>query len=206
MFLIIGLGNPGKKYESTRHNLGFLVVDELAKQLRATFKNKTSFEAEVAEFLPPPSDSPLGQGGGFTDPPHIPPFVKGGITIIKPQTFMNVSGRAVKLYVSKHKISPDCLLVVYDDADLSFGDIRYKASGSSGGHNGMQSIQDTFPKGTPIARVRIGIGRPPNPDVPLDAFVLQKFTDGEKKKLEEIIKNAIAKIQEKIASSSDSSQ
>lgn len=181
MHLIIGLGNPEKKYELTRHNMGFIVVDELAKQLQTTFKNKTSFEAEVAD-------------------PTIHPLTKGRITIMKPQTFMNVSGRAVKLYVSKHKISTNNLLIVYDDADLPFGDIRYKTSGSSGGHNGMQSIQDVFPKGTSIARVRVGIGRPPNPDVPLDAFVLQKFTDEEKKKLPEIIKSAIAKIQEKIAS------
>lgn len=168
MFLIIGLGNPGKKYEHTRHNVGFIVVDEFAKQLQTTFKNKTSFEAEVAQ----------------TDE----------ITIMKPQTFMNVSGRAIKLYISKHKIPTDRLLVVYDDADLLFGDIRFKASGSSGGHNGMQSIQEVFPKGTSIARVRVGIGRPPNPDVPLDAFVLQKFTEEEKKKLEKVVEKAIQKI------------
>jgi len=168
MKLIIGLGNPGKKYERTRHNMGFLVVDKLAKELGAEFKNKTSYEAEVTQ--------------GET------------ITLMKPQTFMNVSGRSVKSYASKHKISLDHILVVYDDADLAFGDVRYKTSGSSGGHNGMQSILDVFPKGTSIARVRVGIGRPKNPDVPLDVFVLQKWSEEENHLLPSVIESAITKI------------
>lgn len=183
MYLIVGLGNPGKKYEHTRHNVGFLVVDELAKQLKVEFKNKTSFEAEVAEY-------------SSTYPPQSPPFAGGKITLLKPQTFMNVSGRSVKSYISKHKIPTDNILVVYDDADLPFGDIRYKASGSSGGHNGMQSIQEAFPKGTSVARVRVGIGRPSHVDIPLDVFVLQKFSDEEKKKLKEVIEKTVLKILE----------
>ncbi len=179
MHLLIGLGNPGKKYEQTRHNVGFLVVDELARQLNTVFKNKTSLEADVAEV----SAFPLPAKGG-----------SGGVALLKPQTYMNVSGRSVKATMAKYKCTAQDLLVIYDDADIPFGDVRFKEAGSSGGHNGMQSILDLFPKGTPVARVRVGIGRPPNPDVPLDAFVLQKLTEEEKKQLPEIIERTIAKI------------
>ena len=173
MKLLIGLGNPGKKYERTRHNVGFLVVEEMAKQHKIAFKNKTSLEADVAS----------------TD----------AFTLLKPQTFMNVSGRSVKTVCTKHKCKASDILVIYDDADIPFGDVRYKTGGSSGGHNGMQSILDQFPKGTTIARIRIGIGRPVNPDVPLDAFVLQKWTTEEEKMLPKILKLTIEKIHEKIA-------
>jgi PTH1 family peptidyl-tRNA hydrolase len=184
MKLIIGLGNPGKKYDQTRHNVGFLVVDEMAKQMKIDFKNKTSFEAEVAE---PDSRSVTS------------PLIKGeheGVVLLKPQTYMNVSGRSVKAYMSKNKCQASDLVVLYDDADIPFGDVRFKQAGSSGGHNGMQSILDIFPKGTSIARVRVGIGRPPNPDMPLDKFVLQKLSAEEKKKLPEIIEKAIEKVRE----------
>ena len=170
MFLIVGLGNPGKKYERTRHNVGFLVVEEVAKKIGVMFKEKTSLQAEMA----------LGEN----------------VVLMKPQTFMNVSGEAVKRFISKHKLAPKDLLVVYDDADLPFGEIRFKTGGSSAGHNGMQSILDQFPKGTPIARVRVGIGRPVSPDVPLDQFVLQKWTKEEEKKLPEVIMGVIKKIEE----------
>lgn len=168
MHLLVGLGNPGKKYEQTRHNVGFMVVDEIAKQKGVAFKNKTALEGDVAEI--------------------------GELALLKPQTFMNVSGRSVKAFISKHKCNASDILVIYDDADIPFGDVRFKVGGSSGGHNGMQSILDIFPKGTPIMRVRIGIGRPTNPDMPLDKFVLQKLSVEEKKKLPEMIKMALEKI------------
>lgn len=177
MHLIVGLGNPGKKYEHTRHNVGFLVVDELARMLKIDFKNKTALEAEIAE-----TNTPLTEGEARR------------IILLKPQTFMNVSGRSVKAFCDKHKCSPSTILVIYDDADIPFGTIKYKEGGSSAGHNGMQSIIDLYPKGTSIARIRVGIGRPQNPDVPLDAFVLQKWTDEESKQLPDMIKQAINKI------------
>ncbi len=170
MKLLVGLGNPGKKYERTRHNVGFLVVDEIAKQLNLTFKNKTAIEAEIAE--------------------------SEEIVLLKPQTFMNVSGRAVKAFLSKNKCNVSDILVIYDDADISFGELRLKKTGSSGGHNGMQSIIEQFPNGTAITRLRVGIGRPTNSDIPLDAFVLQKWSGEEEKKLPEIITKAIAIVME----------
>jgi PTH1 family peptidyl-tRNA hydrolase len=172
--LIVGLGNPGKKYERTRHNVGFLVVEELAKQLNVPFKNKTSFVAEVAEG--------------------------DGITLMKPQTFMNVSGRAVKSYLTKHKCTSEDVLVIYDDADIPFGEIKFKQGGSSAGHNGMQSIIDQFEKGTSVARIRIGIGRPTHIDTPLDVFVLQKWTNEEEKNIPNMIKTTIEKIHAHIGS------
>jgi PTH1 family peptidyl-tRNA hydrolase len=192
MHLIVGLGNPGKKYEKTRHNVGFLVVDELAKQLGMHFTNKTSLEAEIA----------------VQDHPLTSSFIRSGktLTLLKPQTFMNMSGRAVKKFFTKHHLQPSDLLVVYDDADLPFGEIRFKTSGSSGGHNGMQSILEQFPKGTAVSRMRIGIGRPINPDIPLDQFVLQPWTKEEEKTLPDIMKKVIHKITERITSLSNSSQ
>lgn len=169
MKCIVGLGNPGKQYEHTRHNAGFAVVDELAKQLDISFRLKQSSEAEIAEGM-------LGNER---------------ILLVKPQTFMNASGRAVSDVLRKYPISIEELIIVYDDADLPFGDIRFKQSGSSAGHRGMESIMDTIGKGNSIARVRFGIGRPSNPDVPLEDFVLTKWTSAEQAALSDHIQKAI---------------
>lgn len=170
MHLIVGLGNPGKKYERTRHNVGFLVVEELARQLNTSFKHKTALEAEIAEV--------------------------DQLALMKPQTFMNVSGRAVKSFLTKHKCNVSDVLVIYDDADIPFGGVKFREGGSSAGHNGMQSIMDQFPKGTSIARIRVGIGRPTHLDTPLDVFVLQKWTNEEEKKLPEVLEQTITKVKE----------
>ncbi len=172
MLTLIGLGNPGKEYANTRHNIGFLVMDALAKELDTAFANKRSVQADVAQA-------------------HM-----NGVRIllVKPQTFMNVSGKAVAAVMSKHPIKPAELLVVYDDADLPFGDVRLKTGGSSAGHHGMESILDAMGKQTNIARVRVGIGRPSNPDVPLEDFVLGAWSAQEKKALPEVTKRAIARI------------
>ncbi|HBK34398.1 MAG: Peptidyl-tRNA hydrolase [Candidatus Uhrbacteria bacterium GW2011_GWE2_40_58] len=173
MKLIVGLGNPGPAYQQTRHNIGFLVVEELAKQLNGTFRKKASMEAELSEIIQN----------------------QHKLLLCKPQTFMNVSGRAVKAILSQSSLSSEEILVVYDDADLSFGEVRFRPGGSSGGHNGMQSILDLFPRGTNIARLRIGIGRPEHLDVPLEDWVLQKWTDQETKKLPNIISEAVEEIE-----------
>lgn len=169
MKAIIGLGNPGKKYEQTRHNVGFLVLDELARQHDATFTGKRSLEAEIAEVT----------------------INDERVLLVKPQTFMNVSGRSVASVLSKNPLGAEDILVVYDEADYAFGDIRFKAGGSSAGHNGMQSIINVFPKGTSIGRVRVGIGRPSHPDIPLDVFVLQTWTESESTQLPEVIDNTL---------------
>lgn len=172
MKAIFGLGNPGKEYEKTRHNVGFLVLDELAKRYEGTFASKRSLEAEIAEAM-----------------------IKGErVLLVKPQTFMNASSRTLLAVMSKYPITINDVLVVYDDADLPFGDVRYKESGSSAGHRGMESIIESLPKGTAVARIRVGIGRPSHPDIALDEFVLGRWTEAESKTLPATTVSAIDKI------------
>ncbi|MEB6148392.1 peptidyl-tRNA hydrolase [Enterococcus sp. 6D12_DIV0197] len=136
MKMIVGLGNPGKKYEKTKHNVGFMVVDALAQKYQATFK-KSAFEAEVAEF-----------------------FLNGEkILLVKPQTFMNESGRAVGPLMTYFGIYQEELVVVYDDLDLALGKIRLRQKGSAGGHNGIKSLIAHLDS-TVFNRIKIGIDRP----------------------------------------------
>jgi PTH1 family peptidyl-tRNA hydrolase len=136
MRVVVGLGNPGRQYETTRHNLGFRVVDRLARRL-GLGKWKQQFEALVAR----------GEAGGET------------VYLLKPQTFMNHSGEAVAALLRFYKAAPQDCLVIVDDLDLPIGKIRQRVSGSDGGHRGLRSvIQCTG--GPEIKRLRIGIGRP----------------------------------------------
>jgi peptidyl-tRNA hydrolase, PTH1 family len=150
-YLIVGLGNPGKKYEATRHNVGFRTVEELARRYGLTF-GKTERKAQVASGV-----------------------IRGKKVILaKPQTFMNVSGEAVRALVDFYKVPLERLVVVHDDLDIPFGTLRLRASGSAGGQNGMKSIIQHL--GTQnFARVRYGIGRPPGRMNPAD-YVLTGFT------------------------------
>lgn len=147
MKLIVGLGNPGTKYEHTRHNVGRMAVDLLSKKLKLKFKKHSRTETEIAEDK--------------------------GIIIAKPTTFMNNSGRAVARVAKYFGVPTERIVVVYDDLDLPLGTIRSRKSGSSGGHNGIQSIIDNL-KTTSVARVKVGIGRP----APTSAtdYVLRPFT------------------------------
>lgn len=135
MKIIVGLGNPGRDYAVTRHNLGFMVVDEIARRYSAE-ERRPRFRAHLAEF-----------------------FVDGEkVILVKPQTYMNLSGTSVREAISWYKVSPSDALVVVDDIDLPFGATRMRAKGGSGGHNGLKSIisdigTDAFP------RLRVGIGR-----------------------------------------------
>lgn len=152
MKLIVGLGNPGKKYERTRHNVGFLVADALAK---------------------------------VTDDPRI--------IILKPDAYMNRSGEAVSKAMQFRKIPLNNLFVISDDADLPFGEVRVREKGSSGGHKGLQSIIDTLGTNA-FTRVRVGIGRPDNPNIPLEDWVLSTWTKDEEKNLPDIIEKAVSHI------------
>ena len=149
MYLIVGLGNPDKKYEKTFHNMGYIAVGDAAEQLGAKFKKKEC-EASVAEA-----------------------FVGGEKVILaRPLTYMNNSGRAVKQLMSKYKIDEDKLLVIYDDYDLPKGKVRIRANGSAGTHNGMRSIiGETGLKN--FARIRIGI-RDTEVDIPSSTTCLRK--------------------------------
>jgi len=134
--IIVGLGNPGKKYEGTRHNIGFMIVDRLVAGVGVPMSNHLRWRAHVAK-LP-----------------------GSGVIVVKPQTFMNLSGQSVGAALRFYKWEPEQVLVVYDDISLPFGSLRFRMAGSAGGHNGMKSIishlgSDRFP------RLKVGIGERP---------------------------------------------
>ncbi|MBP2098688.1 aminoacyl-tRNA hydrolase [Enterococcus rivorum] len=136
MKMIVGLGNPGTKYQETKHNIGFITIDEIAHRVGATF-NKSQFEADIAEFF-------IGTEK---------------IMLVKPLTFMNESGRSVGPLMTYYGISEEELIVIYDDLDLDIGKIRLREKGGAGGHNGIKSLiahldTNVFP------RIKVGIGRP----------------------------------------------
>lgn len=171
MKLIVGLGNPGKKYAATRHNVGFTAIKRLADKFDIRNVDKDC-EALIA---------------------------KGKIKEIKvilaqPLTYMNNSGRSVAKLVNKYNVSLEDLVVIYDDLDLPTGKLRVKSKGSSGGHNGIQSIMDNL-NSEEINRIRIGIGRPL--DLPVTEYVLREFSKEQQKRVEEtfeIIEQVIVEI------------
>ncbi len=165
MKFIVGLGNPGRKYDRTRHNIGFLVVEAIAQRYRVAIKKRVC-DSLVAEA----------------------PLEGIRVLLAKPQTYMNRSGDAVKALLKEFSGSPEDLVVVYDELDLPFGRIRVRPKGSSGGHRGAQSIAERL-AGTPFYRVRVGIGRPPEGLDPAD-FVLEPFLSEECEQLPEIVSRA----------------
>ena len=161
-YLVIGLGNPGRDYEMTRHNIGFLVVDRLAKRWGVEI-TKYKFKALIGEYRKPQ--------------------VK--VVLIKPQTFMNLSGNAVRSLVQFYKPVSEQVLVIFDDLDLPFGSIRIRKSGGSSGQKGMKSIIEQL--GTEeFPRIRVGIGRPPGKMDSVD-FILDKFRNSESSDLDFIL-------------------
>jgi PTH1 family peptidyl-tRNA hydrolase len=159
-WLVIGLGNPGRDYERSRHNLGFLVLDELARRHggRVTDRAAKSLTGRVRL--------------GDTE-----------LVLAKPQTMMNLSGQAVKALRAKYNIPLDRVLIVHDDLDLPFGRLRVRRGGSSAGNHGMDSVIESL--GTKdVARFRVGIGRPPGNGVD---YVLSPFTESERGELPEIV-------------------
>jgi PTH1 family peptidyl-tRNA hydrolase len=166
-YLIAGLGNPGREYARTRHNVGFWFVTALAERWGLTF-NRQRNRAEIAE----------GSAAGRS------------VILAKPQTYMNHSGDAVRALLKMSNLNPADLLVVHDEMDLPFGRLRLRDRGSSGGHNGVQSIIGQLGT-TEFARLRIGVGRPPEGVDPID-YVLTPFTASELGELPAIIERARA--------------
>jgi len=155
MKVLFGLGNPGSKYEKTRHNVGFMFLDYLAKEHGVSFVSKPKLKAEIAEFI----------SGGQK------------ILLVKPTTFMNLSGDCVRLVFDFYKVSLMDLCVVFDDIDLSFGQIRYRNKGGAGTHNGMRDIVLKL-SSKDFARMKLGIEIENRPH-DLSNFVLSKFSPDE---------------------------
>ena len=163
MWLIAGLGNPGSRYEKTRHNAGFLVLEELVERLQLEFKEKEDFKI---------SKGSLGDEK---------------IILVEPLTFMNRSGVAVRKIMQKSNVSPERLIVIHDDLDLECGSLKIRKKGSSGGHKGIESIIQNI--GTrEFIRVKIGIGR--DPFVPTEKYVLSRFRKDEMPVIKETITKA----------------
>ena len=169
VYLFVGLGNPGKKYEMTRHNMGYLVIQSLAHLHQIPLAEDKRFIAIV------------GKGR-----------VKGSqVHLLLPTTYMNESGQAVRRYMDYHKIALDDLVVVTDDADIPFGELRLRAQGSSGGHNGLKSIQAHVGT-TDYARLRVGIGREGGT---LSDYVLDTFNKVETEHLVKILNQGAATLE-----------
>ncbi len=157
-WLVVGLGNPGPTYASTRHNAGYFVADELARRARAGFAAPRGMRAEVCETRLAAS----GMGGVGADAQRV--------VLLKPRTYMNESGAAVAKASAFYKIAPDHVVAVHDELDLEFGQVRLKLGGGDNGHNGLRSMRAALGTGD-FLRVRFGIGRPPGRQDPA-AFVL----------------------------------
>lgn len=179
-WLIVGLGNPGIQYEGTRHNAGFMAADKLAELYNADF-NKNRHNAVYGECK-------IGQSR---------------VLIAKPQTFMNLSGRAVTELCSFYKIPYEKVIIMFDDISLDVGKIRIRRKGSHGGHNGMRDITELA--GTEdIKRIKIGVGKKPHPDYDLKDWVLGKIPDDQKAELNTALDNAAKAAAETVINGIDS--
>jgi PTH1 family peptidyl-tRNA hydrolase len=180
MKIIVGLGNPGKEYESTRHNCGFMFVDALAKELEKSgieieWKKEKKLKAEIAKFN----------------------YKNEAIVVAKPMTFMNLSGESVRKILNFYKETPQNLSVIYDDIDLPLKEVRIREKGSAGSHNGMKSIINEIGS-QEFKRIRIGIesrGDSSPERQSLESFVLSNFSDEEKTILDETLKESIKEFQ-----------
>lgn len=165
-FLIVGLGNPGRQYENTRHNAGFITLDVIAEKAGARV-GRIKFKGLCGE----------GMLGGKK------------VLFLKPSTFMNLSGQAVQEAMAFYKLPPEKVLVIFDDISLEPGRLRIRRKGSDGGHNGIKNIiylsgKDTFP------RIKMGVGKKPNPGWDLADWVLSRFTEDELKAIQDAAERA----------------
>ena len=178
MYIIVGLGNPGKKYENTRHNMGFITLDKLA------LKHGISVNEGRLKGL---------SGKGLIEGEKV--------ILIKPQTFMNLSGECVRAYMDYYKIEPDDVIIIYDDIDLDPGQIRIRARGSAGSHNGMKSVI-THMGTQEFARIRVGVGSKPE-DWDLADYVLARPDGEDKISIEEGTDKAVTAVEDILAKGID---
>ena len=164
--LVVGLGNPGPRYETTRHNVGFMVANVLAARLGTGFKVHKKSGAEVT----------TGRLGGRS------------VVLAKPRVYMNESGRQVGPLANFYSVAPADVIVIHDELDIDFGRIRLKLGGGEGGHNGLRSVASAL-SSKDFHRVRIGIGRPPGRKDPA-AYVLENFSSAERTEVPTILEQA----------------
>jgi PTH1 family peptidyl-tRNA hydrolase len=198
MLILIGLGNPGEKYTGTRHNVGFEFLDKLKTEWNfPDFQLEKKFNAEISKDSLPLL--PSGEGARRADEGK-----EQEILLVKPQTFVNLSGQAVLNILHFYKILPENILILHDDLDLPLGTFRLAEDSRSAGHNGVQNIIDQL--GTQkFKRLRIGIKLDSETDLPVESaseaakaevFVLQKFSAEEKEKIEKLFPEVLEKIKE----------
>ena len=166
MKLIIGLGNVGGKYVFTRHNVGFMLVDKLALDNNVEFKDNSKLKSLITKFSKDGEEYML----------------------VKPTTYMNLSGEAMRAVIDYYKIEPKDMIIIFDDLSLDLGKIRFRANGSDGGHNGIKSIIKHLGS-TDFMRLKIGIG--PQPPIPAEAFVLQNFDKENLEVLKEVLTKSV---------------
>lgn len=165
MYLIVGLGNPGIRYKLTRHNIGFIVIDALAEHLRVNLQHD-DFNAESGKTK----------------------FGEHDVLLVKPQTFMNLSGQSVQALMAYYKIPLENILVIHDEVDLPFAKMKIQKNRSHGGHNGIRDIHEKI--GSDYARLRLGVGRPTHPQMEVADYVLQNFSNEQQDALGEFIGQA----------------
>ena len=168
MKVIAGLGNPGAQYANTPHSIGFEVANAIAQEIGATWQASTSFKGELASGL----------------------FAGQKVLLLKPMTFMNLSGDSVAPVVRYHNATPADLLVISDDIDLPVGRLRIRVGGSAGGHNGLKSVIERV--GTPLfTRLRVGVGRDARDRAQVIGHVLGKFDPASRTVMDEVVKAAV---------------
>ncbi|HET9946936.1 MAG TPA: aminoacyl-tRNA hydrolase [Patescibacteria group bacterium] len=179
MKLLLGLGNPGEKYQKTRHNIGFMAVDEFLKASQSVkdtvWTDSKKFKSDIAELVWQPKNG-----------------IAEKLLLVKPKTYMNNSGMAARLIADFYHIQEEDIWVMYDDADLQLGKLRIRKGGGSAGHRGIESLLEVFPKGD-FWRFRMGIGRPEElANVKgIDTFVLGEFTRQEHAKIRELLPHSV---------------
>ena len=168
VWLVVGLGNPGARYEQNRHNIGFNIVEQWARQLEQQAKWQDKFKSQVL----------------------VHKSTLGNIVLLKPQTFMNLSGEAVGAAAAFYKVAPENVLVVHDELDFPLGKIKFGFNHSAGGHNGIKSIIAHL--GTQeFARLRFGIGQPDKSRQDVSDYVLQNFPKADSALVQDLVKKAV---------------
>lgn len=190
-WLVVGLGNPGPTYASHRHNVGYLVVDELAARARVRF-SATKMRAEVAQTT-------IGDAGIGT-----PSATPTRVVLAKPRTYMNESGAAVAKLAQYFEVTPSTIIAIHDELDIDFGALRLKLGGGDNGHNGLKSIRKSIGTGD-YYRVRFGIGRPPGRQEVSD-FVLSGFPASQRAELAVDVQTAADAVETLIADGLEKTQ